>query len=258
MIPKIIHYCWFGGNPIPEEYQRYIESWRKFYPEFEIKRWDETNFDVSISSYCLEAYREKQWAFVSDFARLYIIYNYGGIYLDTDVEVIKDLTPLIENGIGFIGFQNSLEVNSGLGFAAAPENQCVKSMLDVYENRKFVLEDGSYNKVPCPAANTVGLLSRGLKIGITESKSVQNLEGLRVYPEEFFNPLNADTQQLKITKDSYTIHHYTASWLSSSSKNKQKIKKLIPNFILKKRVMRIAKRDIKRVQEEVTTGRSKR
>lgn len=258
MIPKTIHYCWFGGNPLPEKYMQYMESWKTFCPEFEIKRWDESNFDVSMNSYCQETYEAKQWAFVSDYARLQIIYQNGGIYLDTDVELLKDLTPLIKDGIGFVGFQNPMEINTGLGFAAAPGNPCIKAMLDIYENRQFVLEDGSFNKIPCPAANTVGLLDQGLKIGKKWSKQIQHLKGLNVYPEEYFNPLNADTQKLTITSNTYTIHQYAATWFSSNAKQRQKLKKIIPDFLLNQRVIAISKRDIARVQQELQSGKHKK
>ncbi|GAB6637543.1 glycosyltransferase family 32 protein [Streptococcus uberis] len=256
MIPKVIHYCWFGGNPLPESYQNYINSWKKFSPDFEIKRWDETNFDVTKNKYCQEAFEAKQWAFVSDYARLEIIYNYGGVYLDTDIELLKDITPLIQDNIGFIGFQNPMEATTGLGFAAEAKNECVKAMLDVYSNRKFKLGENLYNKVPCPAANTVGLMKYGLKIGKKHSQTIQILPGIKVYPQEYFNPLNADTQEINITLNTYMIHHYAASWFSNNAKNKQLLKRLIPNFILNNRVIRISKRDIERIQNEIKQGRS--
>lgn len=251
MIPKVIHYCWFGGAPIPEKYQQYIETWKKFCPEYEIKRWDESNFDVTSNRYCREAYESKQWAFVSDYARLKIIYEHGGIYLDTDVELIKSITPLISSGDGFIGFQNPIEVNSGLGFSAKAGNKCVEEMLSVYDTRKFIQNNGQLNRVPCPAANTVGLQRCGLKIGKMENQEIQSLEGLKVYPLEYFNPLNADTQQMNITKNTYSIHQYTASWLSGGSKKRQLLKRLIPNFILNERVIRISRRDIEKIKEEI-------
>lgn len=256
MIPKIIHYCWFGGNPIPEKYQSYINTWKKYAPEFEIIRWDETNFDVNSNQYCKEAYNARQWAFVSDYARLEIIYKHGGVYLDTDIELLKDISPLIADGIGFIGFQNPIEATTGLGFAAEAKNICVKSMLDIYENRIFDFGNGEYNKVPCPAANTVGLMQNGLKIGKKWSGEIQELQGMKVYPQEYFNPLNADTQQLKITENTYMIHQYAATWFSDRAKSKQKIKKLIPNFILNQRVINISKRDIERIQKEVEKGKN--
>lgn len=252
MIPKIIHYCWFGRNPLPLNYQSYMKSWKKNCPDYEIRCWNEDNFDVTQNLYCKEAYDHKKWAFVSDYARLKVIYEYGGIYLDTDVEVVKDLTPLITNGIGYIGFQNSEEATTGLGFAAAPHNPCIKSMLDVYSQRRFILDNGEYNLTPCPAANTVGLMTCGLKIGSQASSTIQHLEGLDVYPGEYFNPLNADTKKLIRSDKTYTIHWYTASWFEASAKKKQILKKLIPASILEYRTKRIARRDIRKIFHEIS------
>ncbi len=250
MIPKIIHYCWFGNKPIPDKYKKYMATWKEKCPDFEIKEWNEKNFDVNENQYCKEAYVEKKWAFVSDYARLKIIYENGGIYLDTDVEIIKDLSPLIQGGIGFFGFQNSMEVNSGLGFAAEQGNVCVKAMLDIYNKRHFLLVDGRINQIPCPACNTVGLLKCGLMIGKEASHKIQYLEGIRVYPQEYFNPLDFDTLKLEITDNSYMIHRYDASWVEIS-KRKKKIKRIIPNWILKYRTILVAIKDIKQIEKEI-------
>lgn len=252
MIPKVIHYCWFGHNPIPKEYYSYMQSWQEKCPDYKIQRWDESNFDVAQNLYCKQAYARKKWAFVSDYARLKIIYEHGGIYLDTDVEVVKDLSPLIASGNGFIGFQNSEEATTGLGFAAEAKNPCIKAMLDIYEKRKFILDDGSLNLTPCPAANTVGLMKVGLRIGKNSSKLLQYLDGLTVYPEEYFNPVNSDTKKLNLTANTYTIHWYSASWFDQSAKKKQFLKKLIPNFILSYRSNRIARNDIDKIRREVS------
>ena len=107
MIPKIIHYCWFGGNPLPEDAKKYIESWRKYCPGYEIKEWNESNFDINCCDYVREAYEAKKWAFVSDYARFYILYQYGGLYFDTDVEMIRPLFSILQKG-SFMG----MEVNS--------------------------------------------------------------------------------------------------------------------------------------------------
>ncbi|MBS8055617.1 glycosyltransferase family 32 protein [Streptococcus suis] len=251
MIPKVIHYCWFGGNQIPDEYKKYMESWSKYCPDFEIKRWDESNFDINSNVYCKEAYEAKQWAFVSDYARLKIIHDLGGVYLDTDVELIRNIEPLIQSGVGFIGFQNPVEVATGLGFAAAKENPCIKSMLSIYENKKFILKSGDLNKIPCPASNTVGLQKCGLRIGKKYSKEIQKLQGLNVYPVDFFCPLNADTSKLTVTENTYSIHQYTGSWLKEGNKRIQKLKKYIPNVLLNLRVIRISYRDIAKISKEI-------
>jgi len=257
-IPHIIHYCWFGGKPLPEEYKNYIETWRKYCPDFEIKEWNEINFnkDTGGYQYFREALEANQWAFASDYARLKIIYEEGGIYLDTDVEVIKPLKPLISKGIGFIGFQNPYEATTGLGFAAAPHNPIVKAMLDIYDNRHFKYSDENYNRVPCPAANTVALTMCGMKTGKHESGKAQMLNGICVYPEEYFNPYNRDTGKLTITDHTYTIHHYSGSWSSSKSKKIARLKKFIPDWYLLKRVERISKKDIEKIHRELDENNS--
>lgn len=249
MIPKIIHYCWFGGNPLPDEYRKYMETWRKNCPEYEIREWNEKNFDINQNIYCKEAYEAQKWAFVSDYARLKIIYEYGGIYLDTDVEVLKDLSPLICDDVGFIGFQNSEVVNTGLGFAAAPRNFCVKKMLDMYQYLHFVICESKFDLTPCPIINTVALQRCGLKTGKIASQEIQEIDGLRVYPVEFFNPLNRDTMQYNLTQNSYTVHWYAASWCKKT--NIQKLKKFIPAWVLQKRTVNVSKKDIRAMEKRM-------
>lgn len=251
MIPKVIHYCWFGRNSLPDEYKVYMESWKKFCPDYEIKEWNEDNFDVNVNQYCKEAYDAKQWAFVSDYARLKIIYEQGGIYLDTDVELLKSLSPLVSAGVGFLGFQNPEEVNTGLGFAALPYNNCVKSMLDIYEKRTFLKKDGSFDLTPCPVVNTVGLKMHGLKTGKEAIKEIQHLDGIDVYPIDFFNPMNVDTLKISITNNSYSVHRYAASWYSNKGKKRRKIKKIIPSYILNYRSCLISRRDIKIIEKNL-------
>ena len=165
MIPKVIHYCWFGKKELPTQYKEYMKSWKKYCPDFHIVQWNEDNFDINSNQYCRQAYDSKQWAFVSDFARLKIIYENGGIYLDTDVELVKTIDDLLTNK-AFIGFQNAYEVNTGLGFGAEQHNEAVKEMLSLYEHRKFISINGEYNKIPCPA-----VLSAPSSIGHTVSCS---------------------------------------------------------------------------------------
>ena len=189
MIPKVIHYCWFGKKELPTQYKEYMKSWKKYCPDFHIVQWNEDNFDINSNQYCRQAYDSKQWAFVSDFARLKIIYENGGIYLDTDVELVKTIDDLLTNK-AFIGFQNAYEVNTGLGFGAEQHNEAVKEMLSLYEHRKFISINGEYNKIPCPATNTVALMNCGLKIGSSGSQDIQYLTDITVYPEVYFNPMN--------------------------------------------------------------------
>ena len=147
MIPKVIHYCWFGGNPLPELAIRYIDSWRQRCPDYEIKKWDETNFDVYSCDFVKEAYESKKWAFVSDYARLWIVFNYGGVYLDTDVELVKSLDELLDNKC-FLGAETTGQVNTGLGFGAEKNNVVVKLLLNEYNNRHFKLKMGFMIRFP--------------------------------------------------------------------------------------------------------------
>lgn len=255
MIPKMIHYCWFGENPLPEEYKRYIETWKKFCPDYEIKEWNESNFDVYQNSYCKEAYEAGKWAFVSDYARLKIIYDYGGIYLDTDVEVLKPLTPLISQGIGFVGFQNNEQVNTGLGFAAAPYNKCVRAMLDLYNDRHFVMATGKYDFTPCPIVNTIGLKKCGLKTEKKSAKYIQHLEGISVFPSFYFNPMNPDTLKICINENTYMVHHYAASWYDERKKIRKKLKRILPDWLLICRAQMISKRDMLRFERKIYNGK---
>ncbi len=155
MIPKVIHYCWFGGNPKPDIINKCIESWKKFCPDWEIKEWNETNFDINEVPYMKEAYDSKKWAFVSDVARLLVIYKYGGIYMDTDVELLSTLYSLTDYE-AFFAFESERNINTGLGFGAVKHHKIIKAMLDYYNDRHFTI-DGKVDLTPCPAGNTSAL-----------------------------------------------------------------------------------------------------
>lgn len=158
MIPKVIHYCWFGENKKPDIVIKCIESWKKFCPDWEIHEWNENNFDVLSVPYMKEAYEKKKWAFVSDVARLLIIYQSGGVYLDTDVELLNSIEPWINNEAFYI-FESSRNISTGLGFGAVKGHDSVKAMLDYYEGKHFVI-NGKTKMIPCPAGNTESLASR--------------------------------------------------------------------------------------------------
>lgn len=213
MIPKIIHYCWVGGNPLPESALKCIESWKKYCPNYEIKEWNESNIDIFNNNYMREAYEEKNWGFVPDVARLQIIYNNGGIYLDTDVEIIKSFDDLLDNE-AFIGFESSKHVNLGLGFGAEKNNAVIKSLLEEYENLHFRNADGTLNRTPSPVIQTKTLV----KLGLQQKNMFQNILGARIYPQEYFNPITYKTGICKITKNTYSIHHYDGSWNTEEEK----------------------------------------
>jgi len=241
MIPKIIHYCWFGRNPLPDSAQKCIASWRKFLPDYEIWQWSEEPlneyeneyenenlnvnkladkvlaFDVNSIRYTKEAYEAKKYAFVSDYARFWILYHYGGLYFDTDVEIIKPMDDIIKRG-AFMGVEIPAkkglvqQVNPGLGLAVEKMHQLYKEMLEMYATLEFVKDNGQYNEKTIVTYTTEVLLKYGLKpIG-----DIQKVAGIWIYPPEYFNPLDDLTGKLHITANTRSIHWFMNSWSDSS------------------------------------------
>lgn len=208
VIPKVIHYCWFGKKPIPEKHRRWMESWHKFCPDYEIREWNEKNYDITKNEYMYEAYRERKWGFVPDYARLDIIYQYGGIYLDTDVELIQNFDDMLYQK-GFCGFEANNSVALGLAFGAAKGFDVVKEMRDEYQGRKFIKEDGELNLTPSPVYQTAYLEKRGLVC----NGEYQIVNGMVVYPEKMFSGKSGYTRRIRITNYTKSIHHYEASWV---------------------------------------------
>lgn len=211
MIPKVIHYCWFGHNPLPPLALKCIESWKKFLPDYEIKEWNEENFDVNIIPYTAEAYKAKKYAFVSDYARFWILYHYGGLYFDTDVEVIRPLDDIIARG-PFMGCEmdaqpgaTTIGVNPGLGLGVNPGLGLYKQLLDYYEPLHF---DPEHITITIVGHTTQVLRTMGLQ----EVNDIQQVGGVYIYPSEYFNPINIVTHRLHITANTRSIHHYAASW----------------------------------------------
>ncbi len=213
MIPKTIHYCWFGKSPLPESAKKCIESWKKFFPDYEIKEWNEDNYSVYKIPYTQQAYDAKKYAFVSDYARFDILYQYGGIYFDTDVEVIKPFDDIISKG-AFMGCETDAEcgltVAPGLGIACAPGLEIYKEILDFYDNEQFINHDGSENTETVVIKTTNILKKHGLKNEV----GIQQIAGINIYPKEYFNPLNNNTGKLEITENTHSIHLYAMTWLS--------------------------------------------
>lgn len=225
MIPKKIHYFWFGGNEKPAKAQKCIESWKKFCPEYELVEWNETNFDIHCMPYVEQAYEAKKFAFVSDVARLMVVYEQGGIYMDTDVEVLKPLDDLLEHK-AYMSFENDEHINTGQGFGAEAGFSLLKEHIDIYRIAQFVQEDGTYDQTPCTKYTTKLLTSKGL---VTDG-SKQVVEDLVVYPEDYFNPLDSLTGRLNKTKNTYSIHWYAASW-EDVSQTRLKINRFIRRIV---------------------------
>lgn len=221
MIPKVIHYCWFGGNPLPKSAQTCIASWRKYLPDYEIKEWNESNFDVNIIPYTSEAYKAKKYAFVSDYARFWILYKYGGLYFDTDVEVIRNMDDIISKG-PFMGCENEakagatpaqLGVNPGLGLYG--------EILNWYNTHHFITWTGVIEKNVVDITTEI-LNKNGIEIlddGILRSS------GILIYPKEYFCPKDYITGVMNITDKTKSIHHYSATWLEKKYGLKAKLYK---------------------------------
>ena len=218
MIPKVIHYCWFGRNPLPESAIKCIASWRKFFPDYEIKEWNEDNFDVNIIQYTTEAYNVKKYAFVSDYARFWILYHCGGLYFDTDVEMIKPMDDIVKRG-GFMGIEvegvngDYPLIAPGLGLGVESGHRIYKSILDYYQTLHFIDQDGKPNNITVVRHNTKILKEHGLK----PSNLLQEIDGIWIYPRDFFNPLDDLTGKLVITQNTRSIHWYMRSWSDSSN-----------------------------------------
>ena len=208
MIPKKIHYCWFGRGELTSKAKKCIDSWKKYCPEYEIIEWNEDNFDINQNEYTRMCYSEKKFAFLSDYARLMVVYQNGGIYFDVDVEVIKNFDDLLDNN-AFFGFETNEYVASGLGFGAEKENPVVKTMIDEYEQ----LLDGKHGTIGCPVLNTQALKKHGLVL----NGKMQHLDYATVYPICCFNPYDDPTGKLNITKNTISIHWYSKTWMNKKS-----------------------------------------
>lgn len=207
LIPKKIHYCWFGGNPIPEKNLAWMESWKRHCPDYEIIRWDESNYDISRNRYMQEAYQSKKWGFVSDCARIDIIYHEGGIYLDTDVELVKSLEDLRYQE-AFMGVEASLKINLGLGFGSIPHFSLWKELLEMYEKTSFLNEDGTLNQTACPQLQHDVYVRNGFVC----NGEWQTVGGASVYPVAVLSPKDLYTEETVMSPHAYSIHHYDASW----------------------------------------------
>lgn len=221
MIPKKIHYCWFGRGQKPELALKCIASWKIYLPEYEIKEWNEDNFNLDMFPYVREAYDNRKFAFVTDVVRLYALYTEGGIYMDTDVEVLKPLDPLLDYE-AVSGFEAPTRIPTGL-MASKKGTPIIKELLDEYNDIHFVRFDGSLDLTTNVARITDTLLKHGLKL----NNQLQTVFGFTLLPSEFLCPKSWETGKIIVTKNTYTIHHFSGSWLSDEDiKSYQLSKKL--------------------------------
>lgn len=231
MIPKIIHYCWFGRNPHPSSAKRCINSWKKYLPDYEIKEWNEDNFDVNSIPYTRNAYAAKKYAFVSDYARFWVLYHYGGVYFDTDVEVIRPMDEFIAKG-PFMGWEKPgstgvYSIAPGLGLAANKEQPLYQEILHGFEHLNFYDENGERNNYSMIPLVTDLLTQKGLK----KDGSMQVIDDVILYPSEYLCPMEYFTGKVTITDNTYAIHWYTMTWLPKTAIWKFKLMRLVRRFL---------------------------
>lgn len=207
-IPKIIHYCWFGKSEIPAQYRKWMESWQRYCPDYRIIEWNEDNYDIRKNRYISEAYEKKMWAFVSDYVRIDVVNEYGGVYLDTDIELLRNIDELLKND-GFCGFQNQDNVNFGLGFGAVKKHKTLEEIKKYYETERFILEDGTLNLTACPVIQTEIMKRHGLKC----NGMFQVVDGMTVLPSRVLCGMSPNSFRVeKNPVKTYAIHHFAASW----------------------------------------------
>lgn len=228
MIPKIIHYCWFGGAPLPASVQRCIDSWKKFCPEYEIIQWNEQNFDVNNYAYTREAYGARKWAFVSDVARLYALVHEGGVYMDTDVELLGSLDSLLKYE-GVSGFESRDRVSTGL-MACQQGQPLFSELLAEYDGVHFLQEDGAMDLT----TNVERITRTCLKYGLRQNNEFQIVRGCALFPSEYFCPKDPQTEVLTLTEKTLAIHHFDGSWLTEEEKLGWNLSHKLGNFLPKR------------------------
>lgn len=214
MTPHIIHYCWFGGRPIPNSARQCIASWKKWLPDYEIREWNEQNFDVNAHPYTRDAYAAGKYAYVSDFARYKILEEFGGIYFDTDVVVVASLDDLLEKG-AFMGIEqgNPVSVNPGLGVSCSPQHPFIKEMCCYYDTLSFYDAEGK----PTSGFVVPGTTEHLLLHGFERENRYQEVAGVSIYPADYFDPMDNATGKIKLSANTRTIHRYNRTWSNKSS-----------------------------------------
>lgn len=220
MIPKIIHCCWFGGKALPDSVKKYMNSWKKYNPDFEIRVWTERNFDYNENRYTKEAYINKKWAFVTDYVRLKVLYDNGGIYMDTDVEVLQSLEPLL-NHKAFSGFEGPDRIPTGI-MGAERENKWIELLLKDYDDRPFVKEDGTFD-----LTTNVTLITETTKRNypIRLNNTYQDLGDVVFYPFDVLCAKDLKDGKVKSNLNTITVHHFNGSWMT--------LRKRLIKYILK-------------------------
>lgn len=215
-IPKVIHYCWFGRGEMPERDRKCIESWKKYCPDYEIIQWNEDNYDITKVQYMKDAYSLGRWGFVPDYARMDIVYNHGGIYLDTDVELIRPLDSLLSYE-AFMGLEADTNyIALGLGFGAEKGCQLLRELCEYYKTLSFIDSGGEPNLTPAPKITT-DYLSQRINT-FDKASAMKKIDNVMILPPEYLCPMGYLSSKCKITEKTISIHHYHASWQTSEEK----------------------------------------
>jgi len=246
-IPKIIHYCWFGANPMPEDQIKYVSGWKKILADYEFKFWNEQNFDVNSIKFTKQVASVQKWGFIVDYVRAYAVFNYGGIYFDTDVEVIKSFDDLLDN-VCFAGFQEGLTINPGIGFGGEKGCKIALEIMNYYKNYNFIKWNHSLNLTTSSKIISKILLKHGVKL----NNKYQKLPEITIYPYDYFSPRLHSTGQTKISENTYSIHHQVISWASEKTRRKRKEKWDYYEYIYKKYgndevVVKLCENDVNRM-----------
>lgn len=223
MIPKTIHYCWFGGKALPKSARKCINSWRKYLPDYAIKEWNESNFDVNMIPYTAEAYSAKKYAFVSDFARFWILHQEGGVYFDTDVEVIRPMDDILQAG-AFMGMENAESVNPGLALAVEAGHPLYRWYLDYFSDKHFTPQQPSMIPV---------LRKKLLALGWQQEMRIQSVEGITIYPPDYFCPQEMMGAPIRLTENTRSIHHFDGTWIPATTRFRVRLLSHMPRFIRK-------------------------
>ena len=237
MIPKIIHYCWLSGDPIPEKLQRYMNTWKKHLPDYEFMLWDKSRFDIDACRWVRQAYDQKKYAFASDYIRFFALYHYGGIYLDMDVQVLKSYTPFLPLHT-MVGYEDRSELLEVATFGAEKGLPWLKQIMEYYEMNDFVYDDEAMEKILCPPLVTRVLKQCGYRMvnvsSLAEALALADNENLiPVFPCDYFCPKEWSSQLTDVTNQTYSIHHYAGSWMPEEIRKRRQMKERLPQWLLR-------------------------